>query len=73
MTNIGIRPTFDSTELKIETHILDQTFELYGEILEVRFHSAIRDERKFSSIDELKAQIQADTILAKSRLSSRNF
>jgi riboflavin kinase/FMN adenylyltransferase len=73
VTNIGTRPTFDATELKIETHILDETFELYGEILEVRFHFAIRDEKKFSGIDELKTQIKADTILAKSRLSSRNF
>jgi riboflavin kinase/FMN adenylyltransferase len=73
VTNIGTRPTFNSTELKIETYILDQTFELYGEILEVQFHFAIRDEKKFSSIDELKAQIQADTILAKAGLSSRNF
>ena len=73
VTNIGTRPTFNATELKIETHILDQNFELYGEILEVRFHYAIRSEKKFSSIDELKTQIQADTILAKSQLSSRNF
>jgi riboflavin kinase/FMN adenylyltransferase len=73
VTNIGTRPTFDSTELKIETHILEQNFELYGEILEVQFHFAIRDEKKFSSIDELKAQIQADTILAKQQLSTRNF
>lgn len=73
VTNIGTRPTFDFTELKIETHILDQNFELYGEILEVKFHASIRMEKKFSSLDELKAQIQADTILAKQLLSTRNF
>lgn len=73
VTNIGTRPTFQSTGLKMETHILDQTFELYGEILEVRFHAPIRAEKKFSSIDELKQQIQADTILAKKLLSPRNF
>jgi riboflavin kinase/FMN adenylyltransferase len=74
VTNIGKRPTFQgsnelsSIPLKIETHILDQNFELYGEILEVRFHHRIRDEKKFSSIDELKAQIQSDVILAKKLL-----
>ncbi len=73
VTNIGVRPTFDMHELKMETHILDQDFELYGEILEVRFHHPIRAEKKFSSIDELKAQINADTILARKLLSSRNF
>jgi riboflavin kinase/FMN adenylyltransferase len=73
VTNIGTRPTFNVAGLKMETHILDRTFELYGEILEIRFHAAIRDEKKFASIDELKAQIQADTILAKKLLSTRNF
>jgi riboflavin kinase/FMN adenylyltransferase len=74
VTNIGKRPTFQQDDqlslipLKIETHILDQTFDLYGEVLEVCFHHRIRDERKFSSVDELKAQIQSDVKLAKSLL-----
>jgi riboflavin kinase/FMN adenylyltransferase len=73
VTNIGTRPTFDSTELRIETHILDQTFDLYGEVLEVRFHDRIRDEQKFSSIDALKVQIASDVKLARELLSSRNI
>ena len=76
VTNIGKRPTFQGNEqlslipLKIETHILDENFDLYGEILEVRFHHRIRDERKFNSVDELKQQIQNDVILAKQLLHS---
>jgi riboflavin kinase/FMN adenylyltransferase len=73
VTNVGVRPTFDSNGLRVETHILDQTIELYGEHLEVRFHEHLRDERKFASIDELKTQIASDTILARILLSSRNF
>jgi riboflavin kinase/FMN adenylyltransferase len=73
VTNIGTRPTFDATELRIETHILDQTFDLYGEVLEVRFHDRIRDEQKFSSIDALKGQIESDVKLARQLLSSRNI
>lgn len=71
VTNIGTRPTFQQKEelslipLKIETHILEQTFDLYGQFLEVRFHHRIRDEKKFSSIDELKHQIASDVNLAK--------
>jgi riboflavin kinase/FMN adenylyltransferase len=71
VTNIGKQPTFQSKEalslipLKIETHILDQTFDLYGQILEVRFHHRIRDEKKFESITELKNQIASDVNLAK--------
>ncbi len=74
VTNIGKRPTFQGTQelssipLKIETHILDQNFDLYGEALEVRFHHRIRDEKKFASIDELKIQIQSDVNLAKKLL-----
>jgi len=75
VTNIGKRPTFHQDEpnlglipLRIETYILDQTFDLYGEVLEVRFHRYLREEKKFTSIDELKLQIQSDVILAKSIL-----
>lgn len=74
VTNIGKRPTFQGGQelstipLKIETHLLNQNFELYGEILEVRFHHRIRDEKKFSSVDELKTQIQSDVNLAKKLL-----
>jgi riboflavin kinase/FMN adenylyltransferase len=73
VTNIGTRPTFDSIGIKVETHILDQDFELYGEFLEVKFHERIRDEQKFASIDALKNQIQSDTQLARQLLSARNF
>jgi riboflavin kinase/FMN adenylyltransferase len=78
VTNIGKRPTFHQDApnlnlipLRIETHILDQNFDLYGEILEVRFHHRLREEQKFSSIDALKAQIQSDVILAKSLMKPR--
>ncbi len=72
VTNLGTRPTFDSSELRMETHLLHEDLELYGEILEVSFHERIRDERKFGSLEELKHQIRADTELAGHLLSSRN-
>lgn len=71
VTNIGKRPTFQSESelptipLRIETHILDQNFDLYGEVLEVRFLKRLREERKFLSITELKAQIESDILLAR--------
>jgi riboflavin kinase/FMN adenylyltransferase len=79
VTNIGTRPTFQSGEatqwipIRIETHILDQNFDLYGETLEVRFFDRIRDEKRFADVHELKAQIQSDVILARDLLRSRNF
>ena len=61
VTNIGVRPTFgDELEPSIETHILDFAGDLYGDALRVRFLHRIRDERKFSGIDELIAQITRD-------------
>ena len=77
VTNIGKRPTFQGDlnlnliPLRIETHLLHQNLDLYGEILEVRFHEYLRAEQKFNSIDELKNQIQADANLAESILLKR--
>ena len=62
ITNVGVRPTFeDGSEVSIESYIFDFDGDLYGDVLRVRFLHRIRDERKFSGIDELRAQIQKDT------------
>jgi riboflavin kinase/FMN adenylyltransferase len=62
ITNIGVRPTFGKDlEPSIESYIFDFDRDVYGDVLRVRFLHRIRDERKFSGIDELKAQIERDT------------
>lgn len=58
MTNIGTHPTID--ELKnatIETHIFDYNEEIYNKEVSLEFLSFIRDENKFSNIDDLKAEL----------------
>ncbi len=66
ITNIGVRPTFGrDLEPSIESYIFDFDDDLYGDVLRVRFLHRIRDERKFNGIDELKAQIERDTIRAR--------
>jgi riboflavin kinase/FMN adenylyltransferase len=61
VTNIGIRPTFgDATEPSVETHVMNWSGDLYGNVLRVRFLHRLRDEKKFGSIDELKSQIARD-------------
>lgn len=61
ITNIGIRPTIENSRGVIcETHILDFDGDLYGENVTVALHKFIRPERKFSDINELKAQIEQD-------------
>lgn len=67
ITNVGIRPTFEKeVEPSVETFVLDFDGDLYGDVLRVRFLHRIRDERKFSGIEELKAQIERDLWRAKS-------
>jgi riboflavin kinase/FMN adenylyltransferase len=60
--NIGHRPTLKSPtpETRVEVHLLDFSGELYGEEMEVTFAAKLRDEKKFSSLEELKAQIARD-------------
>ena len=65
VTNVGTRPTFypdpeHQLPALVETHILNTRAHLYGKILEVRFMHRLREERRFGSIDELKAQIHSD-------------
>lgn len=61
MTNIGVRPTVsDNPQLVIETHIFDFDEDIYGLEHELQFISRIRGEKKFSSLDELKAQLVQD-------------
>ena len=61
VTNIGTRPTFgDHAESSVETHVLNWSGDLYGDVVRVRFLHRLRDETRFASIDELKAQIARD-------------
>ena len=60
-TNIGYNPTVNGQGLSIETNILDFNRDIYGKIIKLQFLERIRDEKKFSSIEELKNQLQKDT------------
>jgi riboflavin kinase/FMN adenylyltransferase len=65
VTNIGTRPTFDSAgESSVETFVMNWSGDLYGDVLRVRFLHRLRDEQKFSSVDELKSQIERDVTRA---------
>ncbi len=60
VANIGYSPTFDDHVFTVEVHILDFEGDLYGKPIRVNFIERIRDEKKFSGIDELAAQISRD-------------
>jgi riboflavin kinase/FMN adenylyltransferase len=59
--NIGTNPTFEKADsLSLEAHILDYSGDLYGQQVRVHFTQRLRDERRFSSVDELLEAIQGD-------------
>lgn len=61
VTNIGKRPTFGGElESKVETHLIDFDQDLYDQTIRVRVLHRLRGEKKFSGVDELRAQITRD-------------
>jgi riboflavin kinase/FMN adenylyltransferase len=64
VTNVGMRPTFNGSSLSVETHLLDYSGNFAPKSIEVRFWKRLREERKFSSADELKSQIARDIVAA---------
>ncbi len=64
VTNVGVRPTFDGSALSIETHILEPIPEISPARIEVHFWKRLREEKKFSGAEELRAQIAGDIATA---------
>lgn len=63
VTNVGIRPTVNhGQDVTVEPWILDFDGDLYGQKLRVEFFRRLRDERKFDSLEALRAQIQCDAV-----------
>lgn len=70
VANIGSRPTLKapgSGGLRVEAHLLDFTGDLYGQELELVFVEKLREEKKFGSAAELRAQIARDVLEAQGR------
>ena len=74
MLNIGYRPTVDSgNHLKsIEVHLFDFNQDIYGKRIALSFRKRMRDEVKFDSLDELKAQLVKDSENARKFLEEMN-
>lgn len=65
VANVGENPTFGDTGLTLETHIMDFHRDIYGHSLAIRFVQRLRDERKFESVEALKARIADDVRLSR--------
>ncbi len=67
--NIGLRPTVDGDRRSVEVHLFDWQGDLYDQELSVNLIRFIRPEKKFDSLDALKAQIQSDCQTARNYLA----
>lgn len=63
--NIGIRPSVEGTEVRLEAHLFDFDGDLYGQSLVINLVDFLRPERKFSSLFELRTQIEKDCVKAR--------
>lgn len=63
--NVGIRPQFEPPKELLEPHFFDFAEDLYGQTIEVEFHTFLRPEGKYESLEALTAQIAQDCADAK--------
>lgn len=71
VASLGIRPTFDQTDVKLEVYLFDFSGDLYGRSLRIEFHAFLRPELKYEGPEPLKAQIAADVVSAKAVMAGR--
>ncbi|WP_300301831.1 bifunctional riboflavin kinase/FAD synthetase [Ferrovibrio sp.] len=69
VASLGIRPTFDQTDVKLEVYLFDFAGDLYGRAMRVEFHAFLRPELKYEGPEALKRQIALDVIEAKRALA----
>lgn len=60
VSNVGVCPTFNGSEVRLETHIIGYNGDLYGRDMRIYLLGYLREEKKFDSIEELRAQIDFD-------------
>ena len=65
VVNVGVRPTFDNAHRSIEAFLLDFSGDIYGEMMGLSFMRRLRGEQRFSGIDALVQQIEADVASAR--------
>ncbi|MDF2185212.1 bifunctional riboflavin kinase/FAD synthetase [Grimontia hollisae] len=73
VANVGTRPTVNGVRQQLEVHLFDLEQDLYGRQIEVQLLHKLRDEMKFSSLDELKAQIEIDAQTARAWLAGHDM
>ena len=70
IANMGLRPTIGGTMPVLEVHIFNFSEDIYGQRIQVEFCFKVRDEKKFSGLEELKEQIKKDISFTLSTFNS---
>jgi riboflavin kinase/FMN adenylyltransferase len=70
VANFGVRPTLGAGP-SFEVHLFDTARDLYGQELRVHLVGRLREERKFSGVAELVAQIERDIAAARALTAHR--
>jgi riboflavin kinase/FMN adenylyltransferase len=70
VSNVGTRPTFGGGAETIEVHLYGIDIDLYDKDVRVQFVDRIRNEQRFTSIDALVSQIEADIVVARGILEA---
>ena len=74
MMNVGVNPTVrDTDEVSIEVNLLDFSGNLYGQELQVKALTRLRDELKFNSLEDLKIQLSKDEHTVRNLLLHSNY
>lgn len=65
VTNIGVRPTVSGQGVTVEAWILDYSGNLYDRTISLELTDFLRPERRFSSLEALKAEIEKNAVEAR--------
>ncbi len=71
VANVGTRPTFHGSGVRVEVHLFDFAGDVYDAPIRVDFIERVREERPFPGLDALVAQIKADAVVARAVLAER--
>lgn len=69
MAYIGHRPTVNGMTRNIEVNIFDFTGDIYGQKIRLNFLKFIREDQKFSSLEQLTDQLKLDEIAVRKVIS----
>ena len=73
VTNIGKNPTVDGTDRVVETYLFDFHKMVYGDMIQTYFFEFIRSEQKFSSVEDLRQQMEKDADSARDYFNSEKY